>query len=100
MLGHSVKQIFTEFGKVYGSYNVFYAAVRRWRKNFHTFSEFVKETIKSGRPETATGKPNVSKVREILESDGRYIDRGIAKAVGISLSRVHFILKHVLKCER
>ena len=35
------------------------------------------------------GRVNVSKVREIIESDGRYTIRDIAKAVGISLSRVH-----------
>ncbi|MEW8542107.1 MAG: winged helix-turn-helix domain-containing protein, partial [Candidatus Thiodiazotropha sp.] len=31
--------------------------------------------------------------KKIIESDGRYTIRDIAKAVGISLSRVHFILK-------
>ena len=36
---------------------------------------------------------NVSNVREIIESDGRETVCEIAKAVGISLSRVHFILK-------
>ena len=41
MLGNWVKQIFTELVEVYGSHNVSYAAVRRWRKNVHAFSEFV-----------------------------------------------------------
>ena len=41
---------------------------------------------KSGRPLTATGKYMVSKVREIIESDGKYINRDVAKAVDISLS--------------
>ena len=38
-LGHSVKQIFTESGEVYGSYNISYETVRKWRKKFHTSTE-------------------------------------------------------------
>ena len=33
-LGHSVKQIFTELGEVYGSDKVCYESVRRWRQKF------------------------------------------------------------------
>ena len=53
----------------------------------------VKGATKSGRSVTATGKTNVSNVREIIENDGRYTIRDIVKAVGISLSSLHFILK-------
>ena len=35
-VGHSVKQIFTELGEVYGSHKVSYETVCRWRKKFHT----------------------------------------------------------------
>ena len=35
-LGHSVKLIFTDYGEVYGSHNVSYETVRRWRKIYHT----------------------------------------------------------------
>ena len=56
-----------------------------------------KYAAKSGRHVTVTGKTNVSNVKEIIGSDGRYTIRGIAKAVGISLLRVHFILKRILK---
>ena len=52
-----------------------------------------KDATKSLGPVTATGKTNISKVREIIENDGRYTICDIAKAVGILLSRVHFILK-------
>ena len=56
----------------------------------------------SGWPVTATGKNNVSKVREIIESDGRYPGgrytiHNIAKVIDISLSRVHFILECIFK---
>ena len=96
-LNHSVKQTFTELGEVYGSDKVSFEAVCRWRKKFLTGTEFVKDAAKSGRPVTVIGKTNISKVREIIESDSRYTIRDIAKVVGISLSRVHFILKRILK---
>ena len=40
-------------------------------RNF-TLAHNVKDAAKSGRPVTATGKKNVSIIREIIESDGRY----------------------------
>ena len=42
----------------------------------------------------------MSQKSEIIESDGRYTIRDIGKAVGISLSRVHFILKGILKLQK
>lgn len=42
---------------------------------------------------------DVSKVMDIIELDGRYAIRNIAKEVVISLSRVHFITKRILKVE-
>ncbi|XP_062582211.1 histone-lysine N-methyltransferase SETMAR-like [Saccostrea cucullata] len=99
-LCNSVKQIFTELGEVYGSDKVSYETVHRWRQKFLTGTESVKDAAKSGRPVTVSGKRNVSKVKEIIESDGRYTVRDIAKAVGISLSRVHFILKRILKVRK
>ena len=95
-LGHLVELIFTELGEVYRSHNIAYEIVRRCREKFQTGTESVKEATKSRRPVTATGKTNVSKVREIIETDVRYMIHDIAKAVGISLSRVHFILKPIL----
>ena len=97
---HSVKQTFTELGAVYGSHNVSYETVCRWRKKFHTGTKSVKDATESERLVTAIGGPNVSKVRQIIERDGRYTIRDIAKAVGISLSREHFILKRVLKVRK
>lgn len=69
------------------------------RKTILTGTESVKDAAKSGRPVIvkATGSTNVSKVKVIFESDGRYRIRGFAKAVGILLLPVHFILKRILK---
>ena len=99
-LDHSVKQIFIELGEVYGSHNVSYETVHSWRKKFHTSTESVKDATKSGLPVTATCKTNISKVREIIESDGRYMIREMAITIGISLSRVHIILKRILKVRK
>ena len=60
----------------------------------------LKMLQKLGRPVTGTGKTNISKVRGIHESDDSYIICDIAKAVGISLSRAHFILKLSLKVSK
>ena len=76
-----------------GSHKTSYETVRRWRKKIHT----VKDTTQSGRTVTATGNTNV---REVIETDGRYTIRYIAKAVCISLSRVHVILKRILKVNK
>lgn len=57
----------------------------------------VKELAISGRPMTLPGMANVSKIWEIIKSHGRYTIRDIDKAVGISLPRVNFLLKHKLK---
>ena len=80
--------------------NVSYETVRRWRKKFHTGTKSVKDATKSERLVTATGKTNVSNVREIIENDGRYMIHDIAKAVGISLLRVYLILKRILKVRK
>ena len=42
-----------------------------------TGTESVKDAAKSGRPVTVTGKTNVSKVKDRIESDGRYTTRDI-----------------------
>lgn len=89
-------QIVTESEDVKGSKKCFYCTVRMQRKLFLTGTESVKYPAKFWRPVIVTGKANVSKVRENIESDGRYTIRIIAIAVGISLSRVYFILKHIL----
>jgi hypothetical protein len=64
-LGHSVKQIFNELGS--------YETVRRWRMKVLTGTKSVRDAAKSHRHVTVLAKTNVSKVREIMESDGRYI---------------------------
>ena len=49
---------------------------------------------KSFHPVGVTGNANISKVRIMKESDGRYMVREIIKVVDILLSQVHFILTY------
>lgn len=60
----------------------------------------VKEAATSSLPMTLLGMANVSKIWEIIESHCRYTMCDIAKAVGISLPRVHFILKRMMKIQK
>lgn len=84
-------------GEVYGFDKVFYEIVCRWRKKFLIGIEFVKDVVKFGWFVIVIGKVNVLKVREIIESDGRYMICDIVKVVGILLLWVYFILKCILK---
>lgn len=52
------------------------------------------------RPVTVTGKTSVSRVRKMIESDGKHTIRSTANSVGIAFSRVHFILKSILKVRK
>ncbi|XP_061176095.1 cerebellin-1-like [Saccostrea echinata] len=55
-------------------------------KELLTGTESVKDAAKSGRRMNVTGKANVSKVEEIIESDDRHTICDIANAASISLS--------------
>lgn len=71
------------------------------RTKFLTGTKSFKGEAKSDRPVTLRqSRANVSKVGEMIESDGRYTIRDVAKAVDISLSWVHLILKRILKVRK
>lgn len=53
---------------------------------------FVKDETKTSQHVIVTDNANVSKVREMIESEGRYTICDTAKPVGISLSWMLFIL--------
>jgi len=50
-----------------------------------------------GSQKSASRKENVSKIKDIIKGDARFTVRDIARKIGISLSRVHFICKNYLK---
>ena len=49
----SLKQIFAEISVVYGSSNVSYDAVRRWKKIFDSWLEAIENAPKAERPKSA-----------------------------------------------
>ena len=55
---------------------------------------------KSGRPKFASRKEIVSKIRETIGGDARFTVRDIARIVGLSISKVHLILKKHLKVRK
>ena len=79
---------------------MFYDTVRRWKNNFESGVESIKNAPKSGRPKFASSKEIVSKIKEIIEGDARFTVRDIARNVGISLSTVQLILKKFLKVRK
>ena len=96
-LGCSLKQLMTELSTAYGPSCVSYDTVRRWKNKFESGVESIKNASKSGRPKSASRKEIVSKIKEIIEGDARFTVCDIARKVGISLSKVHLILKKHLK---
>ena len=49
-IGCSLKQIFDDISAVYGSSNVSYITVRRWKNKFDSGLESIENAPKSGRP--------------------------------------------------
>ena len=90
----------TEISTAYEPSCVSYDTVRRWTKKFESGVESIKNAPKSGRPKSASLKEIVSKIKEIIEGDGRFSVRDIARKVGISLSTVHLILQKHLKVRK
>ena len=99
-LGCSLKKLMTEISTAFGPSCVSYDTVRRWKKKFESGVESIKNAPKSGRPKSASRKEIVSKRKEIIEGDARFTVRDIARKVGISLSKVHLILKKHLKVRK
>ena len=74
-----------------------YDIVRRWKNNFESGVESIKNAPKSDRPKFAFPKEIVPKIKEIIEGDAKFTVRDIARKVGISLLTAQLILKKHLK---
>ena len=98
-LGCFLKQLMTEISIAYGPSFVSYDPVWRWKKKFESGVESIKNAPKSGRP-NASRIEIVSKIKEIIEQNARFIVRDIARKVGISLAMVHLILKKHLNVRK
>ena len=85
----------TEISVAYGPSCMSYDIVRRGKKKFESGVESIKNAPKSGGQNLhlVNFKEIISKIKEIIEGDSRFTVCDIARKVGISLSRVHLILK-------
>ena len=89
-----MKQIFAEMSVVYGSTNVSYDTVRKWKKKNNKFEFGLKSIVntpKSGRPMYVYCDAIVSKVKKKknIERAARYTVCDKARMTVISPSRVH-----------
>ena len=95
-LGKSPKETFSEMQEVYGDQNLSYRSVSRWLRKFKSGVKDISDKAHSGRPKTACTKENISKIKKLVNDDGRLTVIQIAKVVGLSMGAVHFILRKKL----
>ena len=70
------------------------------KREFDSGLESIENAPKSGRSKSASCDEFISEVKEFVERDARYTVRDIPRMVGISLSRVHYILKNTLNVRK
>jgi len=84
--GKSRREIKERLDAVYGDSSPSIATVKNW------FNEFQR----TGVPKTATTEDNVTKIRDLVLADCRFMIREIAETVGMSKVRVGHILHAIL----
>ena len=87
------------FSTIFRLYFVYFCAVSRWTKKFWEGLENVENKPGTGRKVSNSTKNVEVKIKKLLEINARDTIRELAKAVGISSSKVHFILRKRL-CTR
>ena len=70
-----------------------YITVARWSKKFREGVESLEDNPRTGRKVSKITKTAEATIQKLINTDARYTIRELAKATGISLSKVHFILK-------
>ena len=100
-LGISAKLIFNKIQALNGGYAISYRTVAKWTKKFWEGVESLEDNPRTGRKVSKTIKTVEATIHKLISSDERYAIRELAKATGISISKVHFILKkNVFTLER
>ena len=92
-LGISAKFIFNEIQALYGAHAISYRTVARWTKKFLEGVESLEDNPRTGRKMSKTIKTAEATIHKLISIDARFTIRELAKATGISISKVHFILK-------
>ncbi|XP_062583452.1 uncharacterized protein LOC134245195 [Saccostrea cucullata] len=91
-LKKSAKETFEEVHNIYGDQQPSYRTVSRRLKKFKDGRETVKDDVRSGRPKTVSNAKYLLKIKDLVEKEGRYTVKVLARIVGISIGAVHEIL--------
>lgn len=86
--------------QAYGESALSYVQVSRWVKKFKEGQEGVDDDLRSGRPTTSQTDENVTRVRDLLNSDRRMSVRLLADTVNIPKSVVHRIVTDELNMRK
>ena len=86
--GISVNLIFNEIQALYGDHAVSYRAVARWTKKFREGVESLEDNPRTGRKVSKIIKTAEATIQKLINTNARYTIRELAKATGISLSKV------------
>ena len=100
LLGLKSKDIHQEVCDIYGDGQMSFSTICRWVAKFQSGQQQLKDAARPGRPVTSTTPKNVEKIRELLKTDARLTVRQLSRMTGLSLSRVHLILKKHLKVKK
>ena len=73
-----------------------YETVRKWHNNFSSGSLDVEDSVRSGRPTTASDADHIELVRKFVEEDRRLTCEELSSKVGISIFTVYDILGNKL----
>ena len=99
-LGISAKLIFNEIQALHGGHAMSYRTDDRWTKKFRVGVEPLEDNPRTGRKVSKITKTAEATIQILINTDACYTIRGLAKATGISISKVHFILKNGFMLER
>ena len=88
----SPKEVFNELVTIHGTGAVSFKTVCRWAKKFKDGFSLMEDGHRSGRPKTSLTDKHVAAVKALVEEDGRFSVKDIARSVGISEGSVHSIL--------
>ena len=92
-LGIKAKIIFNEIQALYGDHAIGYRTVARWTKKFREGVECLKDNPRAGKKVSKISKTAKAKIQKLINTYTRYTIPELAKVTGISISKVHFILK-------
>ena len=89
-LGISANLIFDEIQGLYGHHAISYRTVARWTKKLREGVESLEDNPKTGRKVSKVIKTAEATIHKLINTEARYTIPDLARATGISISKVHF----------